>query len=102
LAFIESRPLNASLEEKLSLLYYNIDAEEKHIEIIDMSVCARCSVKWCVHLCPAKVYEVVESGWISVNYENCIECGAAPYICPFNNIKWSPPRGGYGVEYRYG
>jgi ferredoxin-like protein FixX len=23
-------------------------------------------------------------------------------ICPFQNIKWEPPRGGFGVSYKYG
>ena len=37
-----------------------------------------------------------------VSYENCIECGAARMLCPYNNIEWHPPRGGFGVSYKYG
>ena len=39
---------------------------------------------------------------ILVAYENCIECGAARMLCPYNNIEWHPPRGGFGVSYKFG
>jgi ferredoxin-like protein FixX len=53
--------------------------------------------------CPAKVYTWEEAQQkIVVGYENCIECGAARMICPFNNIQWEPPRGGFGVNYKFG
>ncbi len=102
LAVTASVPLDASVEERLGLLYYNIDPQYSHIEIKDPDLCRRCEEKWCTHLCPAKVYEPSEDGGITYNFENCIECGAAPYICPYGNIEWRPPRGGFGVRYRYG
>lgn len=102
MAVIAAVPLDSKVEEKLGLLKYVINQKESHIEILDLEVCKRCKHKWCVHLCPAKVYEPSEDDSIVFNYENCIECGAANYICPYNNIVWRPPKGGYGVSYRYG
>ncbi len=93
--------LTAKVEEKLGLITYDID-NISHIEVKDLEVCKKCKAKWCTHLCPAKVYEPKDDGTITFNYENCIECGAAPYICPYGNIKWIPPRGGKGIIYKYG
>jgi ferredoxin like protein len=92
-----------SIEEKLGLLSFKSD-HESHISISDPSVCLeRCPDKPCIKVCPAKVYDWDESQKkIVIGYENCIECGAARMICPFQNIKWEPPRGGFGVSYKYG
>jgi ferredoxin like protein len=32
----------------------------------------------------------------------CVECGSYWVGCPFNNIGWALPRGGYGVAYKFG
>jgi ferredoxin like protein len=37
-----------------------------------------------------------------VNFGNCIECGACDIGCPYDNIRCHSPRGGYGVENRFG
>ena len=93
----------SSIEEKLGLLTYKND-RQSHIAIPDPSMCLKdCKDKPCVSVCPAKVYDWDESKKkIVIGYENCIECGAARMICPFQNIKWEPPRGGFGVSYKYG
>ena len=92
-----------SIEEKLGLLKYKND-RESHISVFNHDICANhCKDKPCIRVCPAKVYEWnEESNTINVNYENCIECGAARMICPFDNISWEMPKGGYGVSYKYG
>ena len=92
-----------SIEELLGLLKYKND-KESHISVLDQDICAnRCKDKPCIRICPSKVYEWNESERIvNVNYENCVECGAARMICPYTNIDWEMPKGGYGVSYKYG
>ena len=90
------------LEDKLYLLKFNWD-EKSHIDIVSQDVCARCPDKPCTIVCPAEVYHWdEENSKTVVSYENCIECGACRMICPYNNISCVMPRGGYGVQYRYG
>lgn len=91
------------IEEKLGLLTYKSD-KQSHIKILDSNVCVKeCFHKPCTFICPAKVYEWDESKKIIVvGFENCIECGACRMLCPFNNIYCYWPRGGFGVQYKYG
>ena len=93
----------SSIEEKLGSLTFKND-RQSHIAIPDPSIClTQCKDKPCTNVCPAKVYDWDQSQKkIVIGYENCIECGAARMICPFQNIKWEPPRGGFGVSYKYG
>lgn len=93
----------STVEEKLGLLTFKND-HQSHISIPNPSVCVeKCKEKPCTKICPARVYDWDESGKkIIVGYENCIECGAARMLCPFDNIRWDPPRGGFGVSYKYG
>ena len=93
----------SSVEEKLGLVSFKND-HQSHISIPNPSICLKqCKDKPCTKVCPAKVYEWVEpQKKIVIGYENCIECGAARMMCPFNNIKWEPPRGGFGVSYKFG
>ena len=92
----------STVEEKLGLLTYKND-HQSHIAIPSTAICLKCKDKPCVSVCPAKVYQWEEaSKKIVIGYENCIECGAARMICPFQNIKWEPPRGGFGVSYKFG
>jgi ferredoxin like protein len=91
-----------TLEDKLGLLTYKND-HQTHIKILEPQPCLGCVNKPCVTACPAGVYAWDENQKkIIVSYENCIECGAARMLCPYSNIEWVPPRGGYGVAYKYG
>jgi ferredoxin like protein len=47
-------------------------------------------------------YHVEENGQTTIYWESCIECGTCRIICPFHNIAWKYPAGGFGVSYRYG
>jgi ferredoxin like protein len=91
-----------NLEDKLFLDKFKRD-ELSHIDIVSQDVCRRCPDKPCTIVCPAEVYHWdADSQRTLVSYENCIECGACRLICPYNNIACTMPRGGYGVQYRYG
>lgn len=95
-----------TVEAKLGLLSFK-KSPQSHISIKDASEnspCVKlCQDKPCTTVCPAKVYEwVPDKQKIHVAYENCIECGACRMLCPFDNIRCEWPRGGFGVQYKYG
>lgn len=98
--------VETSVETKLGTLDWK-KAPETHITLRDSgpdSPCAtKCKDKPCTKVCPAKVYEWEPAhNKVVVNYENCIECGAARMLCPYDNIAFDWPAGGLGVKYKYG
>ena len=76
-------------------------ADKSHIYIKNKKTCIdNCENKPCTYYCPSRVYSWSgEKQKINVNYERCIECGACPWGCPYSNIKWEFPPGGYGILY---
>jgi len=97
---VKSREANAGLADKLYKVKYKTD-EESHLKIKDQEVCRRCEDKPCIARCPAEVYEL-EHDEILVAFENCLECGVCKIVCPYDNIDWVYPRGGYGVVWKFG
>ena len=91
---------NAGLDDKLYKVKYKTD-DVSHLKIIDQAVCRDCEDKPCMPRCPAKVY-TWENGETTVAYENCLECGVCKIVCPYDNIDWEYPRGGYGVVWKFG
>ncbi|MCL4534946.1 MAG: 4Fe-4S dicluster domain-containing protein [Bacteroidetes bacterium] len=90
------------IEEKLFLTSFKPDESASHLIVRFQEVCASsCEGRPCTSFCPAHVYEW-EGDHISVAYNGCLECGACRIGCPFGNIEWRYPRGGFGVQYRYG
>lgn len=89
---------------RLGLVKFKPDAGS-HLRIIDEKVCRQqCRQKFCTHSCPAQVYRW-ENGeqLITVAYEGCLECGTCRSGgCPYQNIEMQYPRGGFGVQYRFG
>lgn len=69
---------------------------------VDSSKCDACNKKACVFLCPAGCYELEEGGKLRFNYEGCLECGTCRIICDKNAVKWGYPKGGHGIQYKYG
>jgi len=91
-----------TVEDKLFLLTF-YHHEKSHLVIKDQEVCRKCPTMECNYACPAKVYTWQEDRKeTNVNYENCVECGTCRFCCPYDNIDWNNPQGGYGVAYRYG
>lgn len=92
-----------NIDEKLGYLTYKAD-HQTHITIPETKVCLeKCQDRPCVTGCPAQVYNWDQNQEkVVVSFENCIECGACRMICPFNNIQCHWPRGGFGVQYKYG
>ncbi|MGE5628222.1 MAG: ferredoxin family protein [Solirubrobacterales bacterium] len=95
---MEDQKGKVNIDEKLYMNSYDVDSIP-HLSIKDPAVCEKCSKKTCVNICPAHVYEWTE-GHITVSYEGCLECGACRIGCCHNNIEWSYPRGGFGIQFK--
>lgn len=92
-----------SIEDKLFLVKFTTDEGHPHIFILNDQVCLQCKDKPCTLVCPAATYTWDEANKkIVLAWENCIECASAEHLCPYSNIKWFYPRGGYGIEYKFG
>ena len=89
------------LEQLLSLNKYILDDEEKAI-VVNKEICAGCATKPCILACPAGLYNL-KQGELSFELTGCLECGTCRIICPKPGaIIWKHPRGGFGVNFRYG
>jgi ferredoxin like protein len=92
--------MNQGLADKLYLLKYEVD-EESHLVVKDQQACRDCELRPCINRCPAEVYSW-EGDHLQVAYENCVECGVCKIVCPYDNIEWRYPRGGFGVSFKFG
>lgn len=90
-----------TLDDKLFTVKYKPDSESQLKP--DFEKCKTCTSKICTVICPAKVYEWEENEQkLTVNFENCLECGACRIACEKNCIDWEYPRGNKGVTFRNG
>ncbi|MHC4780369.1 MAG: ferredoxin family protein [Planctomycetota bacterium] len=88
-------------DEKLTKNFFRED-RESHI-VIDVSICHGCTFAACSQACPAGLYERDPDGKEArVEHAGCLECGTCRYVCTRGAITWNPPKGGFGVQYRYG
>ena len=68
-----------------------------------MGVCLSCVRQQCINCCPAACYAPQPDGTVLFSYEGCVECGTCRIVCnEFDNIEWTYPRGGFGIQYRLG
>ncbi len=75
--------------------------DQPHIWILNDNLClTECDNKPCTYVCPSRVY-YWEDQSIKILHTRCIECGACIWGCPYENINWNYPRGGYGICYQY-
>lgn len=89
-------------DDKLATLSIRINEHNPHLKIIDQKVCLQCTAKPCTVTCPVQNYRVEDNGCTTIYWDSCIECGTCRVICPYRNIAWKFPAGGFGVSYRYG
>lgn len=88
-------------EELLGLDKFAVDEEEPHI-VLDKTICATCKDKPCLLVCPAVLYTLRDGG-INFDYAGCLECGTCRVVCKDKGIvKWSYPRGTFGIAFRNG
>ena len=92
------------IEEKLFQNRYRVDAGRPHIEIRRPDVCADdCREQACTYVCPAGCYTSEGNGRVTLATDGCLECGSCRIICvDHHNVKWSYPRGGHGVLFKFG
>ncbi|MEB2836789.1 MAG: 4Fe-4S dicluster domain-containing protein [Desulfurococcales archaeon] len=86
------------LEDLLGRDIYDVD-EEPHITV-DYEKCSKCDAKPCLYLCPAGCY-TLSGNRVLFSYEGCLECGTCRAICPMGAVRWSYPKSGRGVFYRF-
>lgn len=91
-----------SAEQLLGLNKFIVDDEQAHI-VLDKELCLLCSAKPCTVACPAGLYTLKDAE-ISFDYAGCLECGTCRVVCPQAGkaLKWAYPRGGFGIQFRYG
>lgn len=92
------------VEEKLYQNRYVVDEGQPHIRILDPKVCAEsCDSQPCTFCCPAGCYLKTEEGGVNLLTDGCLECGTCRVICQDQgNIAWEYPRGGFGIQYKFG
>ncbi len=88
------------VEEKVALCAIKNDSES-HI-VLDQSICKLCKTRLCLRACPAQLYTQSESGEISLDHSDCLECGTCLVICPNGAVSWRYPNAGFGIYYRLG
>ena len=89
-----------SIEAKLAQDTFKADTIP-HI-VPDPAVCQSCSEKWCLRLCPAKLYSLSKDGSVNLNFEGCLECGTCLVVCRSHFLQWGYPRAGFGVQFQFG
>ena len=89
-----------ALDAKLGLNVFKID-KQSHI-ILDQKKCKKCPDMVCLSICPANLYSLNPKGEITVNFEGCLECGTCRIVCEKCGIQWINPRGGFGIQLRFG
>lgn len=94
--------MSMSLMEKLAVNKYLVDEEQAHI-IVDLEHPDEARWEWLARACPAGLYRRDAAGRLSFDYAGCLECGACRVLGQDSVVKeWRHPRGGFGIEYRYG
>ena len=91
-----------NVDDLLLAVKYYVDEEYSHLHVTDHSVCTGCAHRPCLDFCPAGVFTQDRAGKITIGYQACLECGSCRIGCPYHNIDWKLPRGGYGVAYKFG
>jgi ferredoxin like protein len=90
-----------TIEDKLAKNPFKNDGSS-HITL-DQSICIDCRERFCIYSCPAHLYSLNEQTCnMQVEFAGCLECGTCMVACTYGAVTWSYPRGGFGVQYRYG
>jgi len=75
--------------------------DQKHIKI-NQEVCRECREKYCLYVCPAQVYVLNKQGEIELDLDACLECGTCRIACIRKSVDWDYPRGGFGIQLKFG
>ena len=89
-----------NIKAKLGLDTIKVDTE-KHISV-NREICKSCTERYCLYVCPAQVYTLSKEGEIELDLDGCLECGTCRIACLKGAVDWNYPRGGFGVQFRFG
>lgn len=67
---------------------------------IDESKCIGCG--YCLNVCLAECFEIVEKRARVKSLEKCMECASCWYVCPEDAIVFTWPLGGTGYKSDWG
>jgi len=88
-----------SVEQRLNLNSFTTD-KETHITI-DHKRCTEKDVRILLRICPSSCF-TMKSGELVFSRLGCLECGACRAAASPGAIEWNFPKGGFGIQYRYG
>jgi ferredoxin like protein len=88
-----------TIEDKLSSTRFSLD-RQPHIKV-ETQRCQDCDTKPCLYVCPVQNYSLIEAQ-IVFSWQACVECGACRIVCAYGAIDWNYPRGGFGLQLRFG
>ena len=92
--------MDVNIKAKLGKNTIKADSE-KHIKA-KTEICKNCTDKVCLYVCPAHVYSLDKEGNLLIELDGCLECGTCRIACVRGALDWHYPRGGFGVQYKYG
>ena len=88
-----------TVEQRLNLNSFATD-KETHITI-NHERCTEKDVRILLRICPASCF-TMKSGELVFSRLGCLECGACRAAASTGAIEWNFPKGGFGIQYRYG
>ncbi|MDR0454577.1 MAG: 4Fe-4S dicluster domain-containing protein [Deferribacteraceae bacterium] len=87
-------------EEKLGVNKFHVDENFSHIEI-NKEACPE-DIMTLVRACPAGLYKY-NDGTLTHDCAGCFECGVCRILSAGKVVsRWEFPKGGKGIEYRFG
>ncbi|MHB8605416.1 MAG: ferredoxin family protein [Thermoplasmatota archaeon] len=89
------------VKARLGTTSFNFDSPEYAHISIDEKICKTCPDFMCMYGCPAGCFSLVD-GVMKFQYEDCVECGTCDIMCTHESVKWTNPRGSFGVKYKFG
>ncbi len=91
-----------NVENKLFNNRYLVDSGRPHIVIMPHET-PSAELSALTRLCPARCYAFNDRGQVEVSPDGCLECGTCRVLCePKGELRWSYPRGGFGVLFKFG
>jgi len=87
------------VEQRLNLNSFASD-KETHITI-NQERCTEQDARILLRICPAACF-TMKSGEVVFSRLGCLECGACRAATSPGAIEWNFPKGGFGIQYRYG
>jgi ferredoxin like protein len=105
MAMTDKKPNGAEpvkIEEKLYQNRYLVDPGRPHVKVRPHETPSP-ELLALVNVCPAGCYARDEHGRVEVVPDGCMECGTCRILtAETEDIEWNYPRGGYGVQFKFG